>query len=100
MKLFKRQLQLAASVPVHSTMFRIHFLDPKFLSDTQIHGVRVPDLLQDGHRHVRYSVARTIEVGPDSFFQVRPRLPVSPRHADPMLVHASPELRHRLPTIL
>ena len=39
-------------------------------------------------------------MGPDSFLQIWPRLPVSPRHADPMLVHAGPELRHRLPTIL
>ena len=100
MKLFKRQLQLAASVPVHSLMFRIHFLDPEFLSDREIHGVRVPNLLQDGHRHVRYSVARTIKMCPDSFLQVGPRLPVSPRHADPMLVHPGPELRHRFPAIL
>ena len=42
----------------------------------------------------------TIEVGPNSFVQVRPRLPVSPRHTDPVLVHSVPELTHRFTRIL
>ena len=48
MKFFKRQLQLAASVPIHSTMFWIQFLNPKFFSDTEVHWVRVLDFFQDG----------------------------------------------------
>ena len=72
MKFFKRQLQLAASVPIHSTMFWIQFLNPKFFSDTEVHWVRVPDFFQDGHRHIRYFVARAIKVGPDSFLQIGP----------------------------
>ena len=41
-----------------------------------------------------------IEVGPDSFLQVGPSLAVSPSHADPVLVHPVPELRHCLARIL
>ena len=41
-----------------------------------------------------------IEVSPNSLVQVRPRLPVSPRHADPVLVHSVSELRHRFARIL
>ena len=39
-------------------------------------------------------------MGPDSFLQIGPRLPVSPRHADPVLVHPGPKLRYRFPAIL
>ena len=46
----KKQLQLAASVSVHSFILSIHLLDPKFLSDRQEHGVLIPNLLQDCHR--------------------------------------------------
>ena len=45
-------------------------------------------------------MTRAIEVGPDCLVQVRPRLPVSPRHADPVLVHPGPELGHRLACVL
>ena len=53
-------------------MFRIQFLDPKFLSDTQIHGIKIPDFFQDGNWHIRHFVARAIKVGPDSFLQIGP----------------------------
>ena len=83
----KNRLQLA-SIPVDSFIFGIELPNPEFLSDCQDHGVLTPDLLQDGHRHVGELVARAIEVGPDRLVQVGPRLPVSPCHADTMLVHS------------
>ena len=97
---FKKRLQLATFVSVDSFMLSIHLLDPEFLSYSQEHGVLVPNLLEYCHGHVRDLVTRAIEVGPDSFFQVGPSLAVCPRHADPVLVHPMPELRHCLPTIL
>ena len=61
-------------------MFRIHFLDPKVLPYSHEHGVRVPDFLEDGHRHVRDLVPGAIEVGPDSLLQVGPSFAVCPCH--------------------
>ena len=83
----KNWLQLA-SIPVDSFIFRIELPNPELLSDGQDHGVLAPDLLQDGHGHVRHLVTGTIEVDPVCLVQVGPRLPVSPRHTDPVLVHA------------
>ena len=99
MKLFLRRLQLATSIPIDSTILTIQLLDPELLSDGQVHGIRVPNLLQNCHRHVRHFVARAIEMGPDSFLQIGPRLPVSPSHADPVLVHPGPKLRYRFPSL-
>ena len=87
----KNRLQLA-SIPVDSFIFGIELPNPEFLSDCQDHGVFTPDFLQDSHGHVGDLVTRAIEVGSDRLVQVRPRLPVSPRHADPVLVHPGPEL--------
>ena len=83
---FKKRLQLATSVSVHSFKFGIHLLDPEFFPHSQEHGVLVPDLLEDRHRHVRHSMSGAIEVGSDSFLQVGPSLAVSPRDTDPVVV--------------
>ena len=53
---FKKRLQLATSVSVHSFKFGIHLLDPEFFPHSQEHGVLVPDLLEDRHGHVRHSM--------------------------------------------
>ena len=91
MKGFKNRLQLA-SVSVHSSMFSIHLIDPVLLSNCQEHGVLIPDLLKDGHGHVRHLVPGAVEVGPDSLLQVGPGLAVCPRHRDAVLVHPGPKL--------
>ena len=60
-------------------MFGIHLVDPVILPHGQEHGVLIPDLLEDGHGHVRHLVPGAIEVGTDSLLQVGPGLAVSPR---------------------
>ena len=55
MKDLKNRLQLA-SISIHSSVFCIHLVDPMLLSDCQKHGVLIPDLLEDGHGHVRHLV--------------------------------------------
>ena len=81
-------------------MFSGHLLDPKFFTDSQEHGVLIPHLLEDCHGHVRHFMSGAIEVGPNSFLQVGPSLAICPSHADPVLVHPVPELRHRLARVL
>ena len=100
MKDFLKWLQLASSIPVHSFVFRIHLVVPKFLPHRQEHGVLLPDLLEESHGHVGPLVPGAIEVGTDSLLQVGPGLAVSPRHRDPVLVHTGAKLRHRFPAIL
>ena len=80
MKDFFKRLQLASSVPIHSFVFGIHLVDPIVLPHCQEHGVLIPDLLKDGHGHVRHFVSGAIEVGTDSLLQVGPGLAVSSRY--------------------
>ena len=72
MKDFLKWLQLASSIPVHSFVFRIHLVDPKFLPYRQEHGVLIPDLLEESHGHVGHLVPGAIEVGTDGLLQVGP----------------------------
>ena len=92
MKDFLKWLQLASSIPVHSFVFRIHLVVPKFLPHRQEHGVLLPDLLEESHGHVGPLVPGAIEVGTDGLLQVGPGLALSPRHLDPMLVHTGAKL--------
>ena len=99
MKDFLKQLQLAL-VSVHAPVLGVKEVDPVLLPYSQHHGVLAVHLLKDGHRHVRDLVAGPVVVGADGFVQVGPGLAVCPRHTDPMLIHAGPELGLSLAAIL